>query len=278
MTDPVNASTSNASNQSAPRTFSADALAGRVALITGAAAGIGLATAQTMAACGARVMLADLPGSDGAAQAERLRQAGAQAEFVAVDVADPASVQAMVQATEARFGRLDIAINNAGISGGDGTGVRRATAEVLPDTWRRVLAVNLDGVFHCMQAEIPLMLRGGGGSIVNISSILGSVGFAHSAAYTASKHGVVGLTRVAALEYSAQGIRVNAIGPGFIETAMTAPIRSQDASRQMLIASHPIGRLGQAQEIADLALFLSSPAASFITGAYYVDDGGYTAR
>lgn len=278
MTEPVNASSPSASKHGAPRTFSADALAGRVALITGAAAGIGLATAQTMAACGAQVMLADLPDSDGAAQAERLRQAGAQAEFVAVDVADPASVHAMVQATEARFGRLDIAVNNAGISGGDGTGVRRATAEVLPDTWRRVMAVNLDGVFHCMQAEIPLMLRGGGGSIVNISSILGSVGFAHSAAYTASKHGVVGLTRVAALEYSAQGIRVNAIGPGFIETAMTAPIRSQDASRQMLIASHPIGRLGQAQEIADLALFLSSPAASFITGAYYVDDGGYTAR
>jgi len=203
---------------------------------------------------------------------------GAQAEFVPVDVADPASVQAMVQATRARFGRLDIAINNAGISGADGSGVRRATADVLPETWRRVLSVNLDGVFHCMQAQIPLMLESGGGAIVNISSILGSVGFAHSAAYTASKHAVVGLTRVAALEYSARGIRVNAIGPGFIETAMTAPIRSQDASRDMLIASHPIGRLGQPEEIAHLALFLSSPAASFITGAYYVDDGGYTAR
>lgn len=273
MNPPLNASTASPS-----QTFASDALAGRVALITGAAAGIGLATAQAMAGCGAHIMLADLADSDGAAQAERLRASGAQAAFVAVDVADPASVQAMVQATASRFGRLDIAINNAGISGGDGSGVRRATAEVLPDTWRRVMAVNLDGVFHCMQAEIPLMLRSGGGSIVNISSILGSVGFAHSAAYTASKHGVVGLTRVAALEYSAQGIRVNAIGPGFIETAMTAPIRSQEATRQMLIASHPIGRLGHPREIADLALFLSSPAASFITGAYYVDDGGYTAR
>ncbi|MFN5511098.1 MAG: SDR family NAD(P)-dependent oxidoreductase, partial [Burkholderiales bacterium] len=211
-------------------------------------------------------------------QAQRLIAEGAQAGFVAVDVADPASVQAMVQATRARFGRLDIAINNAGISGADGSGIRRATADVLPETWRRVLAVNLDGVFHCMQAQIPVMLEGGGGSIVNIASILGSVGFAHSAAYTASKHAVVGLTRVAALEYSARGIRVNAIGPGFIETAMTAPIRSQDASRDMLIANHPIGRLGQPEEIAHLALFLSSPAASFITGAYYVDDGGYTAR
>jgi len=267
------------SNPSSARSvFASDALAGQVALVTGAAAGIGLATARALAGCGAKVMLADLPGSDGPAQAQRLLAEGAQAEFVPVDVADPASVQAMVQATRARFGRLDIAINNAGISGADGSGVRRATADVLPETWRRVLSVNLDGVFHCMQAQIPLMLESGGGAIVNISSILGSVGFAHSAAYTASKHAVVGLTRVAALEYSARGIRVNAIGPGFIETAMTAPIRSQDASRDMLIASHPIGRLGQPEEIAHLALFLSSPAASFITGAYYVDDGGYTAR
>jgi len=265
-------------SDNAAAVFSPNALAGKVALITGAAAGIGLATARAMAACGARVMLADLPDSDGADQAQRLIAEGAQAGFVAVDVADPASVQAMVQATRARFGRLDIAINNAGISGADGSGIRRATADVLPETWRRVLAVNLDGVFHCMQAQIPVMLEGGGGSIVNIASILGSVGFAHSAAYTASKHAVVGLTRVAALEYSARGIRVNAIGPGFIETAMTAPIRSQDASRDMLIANHPIGRLGQPEEIAHLALFLSSPAASFITGAYYVDDGGYTAR
>lgn len=267
------------SNPSSARSvFASDALAGQVALVTGAAAGIGLATARALAGCGAKVMLADLPGSDGPAQAQRLLAEGAQAEFVPVDVADPASVQAMVQATRARFGRLDIAINNAGISGADGSGVRRATADVLPETWRRVLSVNLDGVFHCMQAQIPMMLESGGGAIVNISSILGSVGFAHSAAYTASKHAVVGLTRVAALEYSARGIRVNAIGPGFIETAMTAPIRSQDASRDMLIASHPIGRLGQPEEIAHLALFLSSPAASFITGAYYVDDGGYTAR
>jgi len=267
------------SNPSSARSvFASDALAGQVALVTGAAAGIGLATARALAGCGAKVMLADLPGSDGPAQAQRLLAEGAQADFVSVDVADPASVQAMVQATRARFGRLDIAINNAGISGADGSGVRRATADVLPETWRRVLSVNLDGVFHCMQAQIPLMLESGGGAIVNISSILGSVGFAHSAAYTASKHAVVGLTRVAALEYSARGIRVNAIGPGFIETAMTAPIRSQDASRDMLIASHPIGRLGQPEEIAHLALFLSSPAASFITGAYYVDDGGYTAR
>jgi NAD(P)-dependent dehydrogenase (short-subunit alcohol dehydrogenase family) len=265
-------------SDNAAAVFSPNALAGKVALITGAAAGIGLATARAMAACGARVMLADLPDSEGAEQAQRLIAEGAQAGFVAVDVADPASVQAMVQATRARFGRLDIAINNAGISGADGSGIRRATADVLPETWRRVLAVNLDGVFHCMQAQIPVMLEGGGGSIVNIASILGSVGFAHSAAYTASKHAVVGLTRVAALEYSARGIRVNAIGPGFIETAMTAPIRSQDASRDMLIANHPIGRLGQPEEIAHLALFLSSPAASFITGAYYVDDGGYTAR
>ncbi|MFZ9406176.1 MAG: SDR family NAD(P)-dependent oxidoreductase [Burkholderiaceae bacterium] len=258
--------------------FSSSALEGKVALITGAAAGIGLATAKAMAACGAQVMLADLPGTEGAMQAEALTREGRQAAFVPVDVADANSVNAMVEATRQRFGRLDIAVNNAGISGSDGSGVRRATAEVLPATWRKVLAVNLDGVFYCMQAQIPLMLQTGGGAIVNISSILGSVGFAHSAAYTASKHAVVGLTKVAALEYSARGIRVNAIGPGFIETAMTAPIRSQDDMQRLLVASHPIGRLGRPEEIAHLALFLSSPAASFITGAYYVDDGGYTAR
>lgn len=269
---------SAAPSSAANAVFSPNALEGRVALVTGAAAGIGLATARALSACGASVMLADLPGSDGAEQARLLGAAGLKVAFVPVDVADPVSVQAMVRATRERFGRLDIAVNNAGISGSDGSGVRRATADVLPETWRRVMAVNLDGVFHCMQAEIPLMLEGGGGSIVNLASILGSVGFAHSAAYTASKHAVVGLTRVAALEYSARGIRVNAIGPGFIETAMTAPIRSHDESREMVIASHPIGRLGKPEEIANLAVFLSSPAASFITGAYYVDDGGYTAR
>jgi NAD(P)-dependent dehydrogenase (short-subunit alcohol dehydrogenase family) len=266
----------NTSHQRRHSTFSNEAFRGRVALVTGAASGIGLATARAFAACGAQVMLADLPGAAGESAARELRDAGAQARFVAVDVADPASVRSMVDATVSAFGRLDCAINNAGISGGGGP--RLATADYDLENWRRVISVNLDGVFHCLQAEIPAMLANGGGSIVNMASILGSVGFANAAAYTASKHGVVGLTRVAALEYSSRNVRVNAIGPGFIETPMTAPIRATDEGREMITAQHPIGRLGKPEEIADLAVFLCSDAASFITGAYYVDDGGYTAR
>jgi NAD(P)-dependent dehydrogenase (short-subunit alcohol dehydrogenase family) len=259
--------------------FSPQAFAGRVALVTGAASGIGLETARAFAACGAKVALADLPGEAGESAARALREAGAQATFIGVDVADAQSAADMVAATLKQFGRLDCAVNNAGISGGGG-GARTPTptGEYDLKSWRRVMSINLDGVFYCLRAELPAMLESGGGSIVNMASILGTVGFAHAPAYTASKHGVVGLTKVAALEYSARNIRVNAVGPGFIETPMTAPIRSADASRDMITAMHPIGRLGQPQEIASLVLFLCSEAASFITGAYYVDDGGYTAR
>lgn len=258
--------------------YSPTAFAGRVALVTGAASGIGLETARAFAACGARVALADLPGDAGQAAVRALREAGAQAQFIEVDVADPQSAADMVEATVRHFGRLDCAVNNAGISGGGATRVPKPTGEYDLQTWRRVMSINLDGVFHCLRAELPAMQATGSGAIVNMASILGSVGFAHASAYTASKHGVVGLTRAAALEYAPHNIRVNAVGPGFIETPMTAPIRSASESRDMIISLHPMGRLGQPQEIASLVLFLCSDAASFITGAYYTDDGGYTAR
>ncbi len=268
-------STSQTASGSRP-VFSTQAFADRVVLITGGASGIGLASARAFAECGAMLAIADLPSSDGVAVVRSLRESGARAMFVEVDVADPQSATDMVAETVAEYGRLDCAINNAGISGGGG--VRKAIAEYDLENWRRVLSINLDGVFHCLRAEIPAMLAHGGGSIVNMASILGGVGFAHSSAYTASKHGVVGLTRVAALEYADRNIRVNAIGPGFIETPMTAPIRSSDDMRAFITAQHPIGRLGRPEEIASLVLFLCSDGASFINGAYYLDDGGYTAR
>lgn len=261
------------------QTFSPTAFAGRVALVTGGASGIGLATAQAFAASGASVVVADLPGSAGADVARDLTRSGARAIFVPVDVADPQSAMDMVKATTDAFGRLDCAVNSAGISGGGGgNGPRRPTADFDLDIWRRVLSINLDGVFHSLRAELPAMLASGGGAIVNLASILGLVGFPNASAYTASKHGVVGLTKVAAIEYATRNIRVNAIGPGFIETPMTAPLRATEEGRDAIVAQHPVGRLGQPEEIASLALFLCSDAASFITGACYADDGGYTAR
>lgn len=246
---------------------------GKVALVTGAASGIGLACAQTLAQRGAHVMLADRSQEAGEAAAKAITAAGGQADFIAVEVTDPGSVQAMVDATTRRFGRLDAAINNAGVA-------RRNQPEdrFNLEDWHRIIGINLTGVFLCLRAQIPVMVSGGGGAIVNLASILGSVGFPGAGAYTASKHGVVGLTRALALEYSSQGLRINAVGPGFIETPMIAHALADQQMHAHLLASHPIGRLGQPQEIANLIAFLCSAQASFITGAYYPIDGGYTAR
>jgi NAD(P)-dependent dehydrogenase (short-subunit alcohol dehydrogenase family) len=237
-------------------------LADSVALVTGGASGIGAACARLLVARGARVVLADLDKDRAVDVAESL---GAAASAVPTDVADPESAAAMVRWTLDTCGRLDIAINCAGVSSG--------AAHVLADTplatWRHVLGVNLDGVFHAMRA-------GGGGSIVNISSMFGVVGNRGSSAYAAAKHGVIGLTRSAALDYADQRIRVNAVGPGFVDTPMLAP--STRSRIPEIAARHPVNRLGQPEEIAQVAVFLASPAASFVTGAFYPVDGGYTSR
>ena len=244
-------------------------LTGKVALVTGAASGIGEAIARRFAAEGATVVVADINET---AAKETAGSIGPSAFGAAADVSDPDAMAALVDGIVREHGRLDIAVNNAGI-GGDSA----PTGEYPLESWRTVMSVNLDGVFYSMRAEIPALLQSGGGSIVNIGSILSSVGFGQSAAYVAAKHGVAGLTKSAAIEYAQQGVRVNAVGPGFIETPLLQDPKNAELVKG-IAALHPVGRLGQPEEIAALVTFLASDDASFITGSYYTADGGYTAQ
>jgi len=248
-------------------------LQGKVALVTGAASGIGRAVALAYARHGAKVLVSDLDAAGGEDTVRLVREAGGQAQFARCDVARPDEAQALVRKAVDAFGRLDIACNNAGI-GGD----LAPTADYPDEAWEKVIAVNLSGVFYGMKHQIAQMLKDGGGAIVNVASILGQVGMAGAPAYTAAKHGVVGLSKAAALEYSAQGVRVNVVGPAFIHTPMIERLESDEATRQALVAQHPIGRLGRPEEVAELVLWLSAPQASFVSGAYYAVDGGYLAR
>lgn len=244
----------------------------KVAIVTGGGSGIGEAVAVTMAANGATVVVADFDRAGGERVVKEIEAIGGNALFLEIDVSQPDQVESMVAATVDAYGRLDIAVNNAGIGGPSAP-----VGEYPLDGWKQVTGVNLDGVFYGMRYEIPAMLESGGGSIVNIASILGSVGFANAPAYVAAKHGVVGLTKVAAMEYSARGIRVNSVGPGFIRTPLL-DANLDAATLDAIAGMHPIQRLGTAQEVADLVAFLGSDAASFCTGGYYLVDGAYTAQ
>lgn len=248
-------------------------LKNKVVLVTGAASGIGQAIALVAAREGARLVLSDIDEHAGQAVVKQVRDLGAEVLFATSDVGKPEDAQALVDQAMTHYGRLDVACNNAGIGGESAL-----LADYPLHAWAQVININLSGVFYGMKAQIPAMLANGGGAIVNTASILGMVGMATAPAYTAAKHGVIGLTQAAAIAYSSQGLRINAVGPGFIHTPMVHALEDDADTKAALIAAHPIGRLGLPEEVAELVVWLASSRASFVTGAYYPVDGGYLAR
>jgi Dehydrogenases with different specificities (related to short-chain alcohol dehydrogenases) len=247
---------------------------GKVAIVTGASAGIGSATALAFGREGANVAVADVDVERGKEVVGALAELGVEALFLRTEVSDASSVAELVRGTVDRFGRLDFAFNNAGIEGS-----QAPTAECAIENWNRTIAVNLTGVFLCMREEIPRMLESGGGAIVNNSSVAGLVGFAGIPAYAASKHGILGLTKTAALEYATQGVRVNAVCPGVINTEMITRFTHGDAAMaEQLLLTEPVGRLGTPTEVADAVVWLCSERASFVTGQALAVDGGFVAR
>lgn len=253
----------------------------QVTLITGASSGIGRATALHFAANGATVMVADSNADGGEETVTAIKEAGGEASFVHVDVTQESEVEAMVARTVETYGRLDCAFNNAGIASGRGAGStsgRRLTHEFSEEDFDRIINVNLKGVWLSMKHEIPQMLEQGKGAIVNTASVAGLIGLVNATSYVASKHGVVGLTKTAALEYAQQGIRVNCVCPGYIETPMTAAGLADPVRSASMISREPMGRVGTPQEVAETVAWLSSDAASFVTGHTMVVDGGYLAQ
>lgn len=241
-------------------------------MVTGAANGIGRATARAFADRGARVVVADIDEANGQATADAITEAGGEAFFVPTDVSDGRQVQNLVATTVERYGRLDYAHNNAGIVGAGATVV-----DMPEETWARGIAVMLTGVFLCLKHEIPAMVAGGGGAIVNTSSGAGLIGFPAMANYVAAKHGVIGLTRTAALEFVGSGVRINAICPGTARSKMVNEWIGGDPAQEAQVAGlHPIGRIAEAEEIANAVVWLCSDAASFVVGHALVVDGGYT--
>jgi NAD(P)-dependent dehydrogenase (short-subunit alcohol dehydrogenase family) len=248
---------------------------GKVAVVTGSGSGIGRSVALAFCREGANVVVAELDDEAGSATESMITSQGGAAIHLSCDVSDADQVETMIATATEHFGSLHIAFNGAGIEG-----ALAETADYPEEDWERVLAVNLTGVWNCMRFELREMLRGGGGTIVNAASVFGSVGRARMPAYVASKHGVVGLTRAAALEYAGRGIRINAVCPGYVDTPMLERlgILSTNRSRERAAALHPIGRIAHPEEIAESVLWLSSDDASFVTGESLSVDGGFTAR
>jgi len=243
----------------------------KVAIITGAGSGIGKATAQLFAKEGAKIIVSDINETNGNSVVKEIRKDGGEAFYIKADSSKPEDNETLVKQTIEKYGALDIAVNNAGIGGPLGS-----TGEYPIDGWEKVIAINLSGVFYGLRYQIPAMLKNGG-SIVNIASILGSTGTKFSPAYVAAKHGVVGLTKAAALEYADKNIRINSVGPGYIKTPLVENSLDKSAL-DALVGLHPIGRLGESSEIAELILWLASSKSSFVTGGYYPADGGYLAQ
>lgn len=243
-------------------------LENKTAIVTGGGSGIGMEVALLYAAEGAKVVVSDIDETGGNATVEMILKNSGEGIFVKADVSKPKDNEALVKSIVEKYGAQHIAFNNAGI-----TGPSAPAGEYPIDGWDKVISTNLSGIFYGMRYQIPEMLKSGGGVIVNMASILGQVGFRNAPAYVAAKHGVVGLTKNAALEYGTQNIRINSVGPAFIKTPLI-----ENIDENLIIPLHPIGRLGLPEEVAELVLFLSSDKSSFITGSYFAIDGGYLSQ